>query len=60
MDALLNTLVGWLWGPAMLVLVLGLGAYFTVRSGFWQFRHFGHAVGYVWSNLTRGKADKDG
>ena len=60
MDAFLNTLVGWLWGPAMLVLVLGLGAYFTIRSGFWQFRHFGHAVGYVWGNLTRDKADKDG
>lgn len=60
MDAILDTLVGWLWGPAMLVLVLGLGGYFTVKSGFWQFRHFGHAVGYVWGNLTRKRGEGSG
>jgi alanine or glycine:cation symporter, AGCS family len=60
MDAFLDTLVGWLWGPAMLVLVLGLGAYFTIRSGFWQFRYFGHAVGYVWGNLTNKRGEGAG
>ncbi len=60
MDALLEQLVGWAWGPAMLVLVLGLGAYLTIRSGFWQFRFMGHSMKYVWNNLVRQKGEGQG
>ena len=38
----LSAAVGFLWGTPMLILVLGSGALFTIGSGFFQFRHFGH------------------
>lgn len=33
---------GLLWGSVLIYLLIGLGLYFTVRSGFIQFRNFGH------------------
>ncbi len=38
---LANTVV---WGYILIPLLLGTGAYFTIRSGFLQVRHFGHLV----------------
>ncbi len=32
------------WGPWMMILVVGTGLWFTVGTGFIQFRRFGHAV----------------
>lgn len=29
-----------IWGPFMLVLIIGVGMYFTIRSGFFQLTHF--------------------
>ena len=37
----LNWLDGVLWGLPLIVLMIVTGLYFTVRSGFFQFRHFG-------------------
>ncbi|WP_303150523.1 alanine:cation symporter family protein [uncultured Cloacibacillus sp.] len=37
----INTLNGWLWGTPLIVLMFGAGIYFTVASGFFQFRHLG-------------------
>lgn len=33
-----------LWGPPLIILMLGAGFYFTARSGFFQFRHFHHIM----------------
>ncbi|WP_434356002.1 sodium:alanine symporter family protein [Parasalinivibrio latis] len=33
---------GILWGSVLVYLLIGLGLYFTVRTRFIQFRHFGH------------------
>lgn len=33
-----------LWGIPLLTVILVTGVYLTVRSGFFQFRHFGHIV----------------
>ena len=41
MIAFLNWLDGVLWGLPLIVLMIATGLYFTVRSGFFQFRHFG-------------------
>lgn len=38
----LGRAVGFLWGTPLIVLVLGSGALFTIGTGFFQFRHFGH------------------
>ncbi len=35
------------WGPVMVAAFLGTGAYFTLRSGFFQVRHFG-----LWQRRT--------
>ena len=41
MIAFLNWLDGVLWGVPLIALMILTGLYFTVRSGFFQFRHFG-------------------
>ncbi|MDD3253587.1 MAG: amino acid carrier protein [Lachnospiraceae bacterium] len=37
----LNWLDGILWGLPLIILMVVTGFYFTIRSGFFQFRHFG-------------------
>ena len=37
----LNWLDGVLWGLPLIALMVVTGLYFTVRSGFFQFRYFG-------------------
>lgn len=44
----------WIWGPPILVLLLGGGSYFFIHSGFIPFRKMGHAI-----KLLRGKYDDD-
>lgn len=39
----LDQLVGILWGPALLIGLLGTGLFFTLITGFWQVRHFAEA-----------------
>ncbi len=36
----LNSIV---WGPPFMILLVGTGLYLTIRLGFFQFTHFGHA-----------------
>ena len=49
------------WGPVMLVLIVGTGMYFTFRIGFPQLAHFGHAMkntlGKVFVKSTAGKGE---
>ena len=35
---------GFVWGLPMMILILGVGIYLTVRCGFPQFAHFGHIM----------------
>ena len=35
---------GFVWGPIMLILLVGTGVYFSFRIGFPQFRRFGYAM----------------
>ena len=44
----------WIWGPPILVLLLGGGTYFLIHSGFIPFTKMGHAV-----KLLSGKYDDD-
>lgn len=44
----------WIWGPPILVLLLGGGSYFFIHSGFIPFTKMGHAV-----KLLRGKYDDE-
>lgn len=52
----LNWLNGMLWGLPLIALMVITGLYFTVRSGFFQFRHFGyimkHTGGQIFAKNT--------
>ncbi|MEY0335277.1 alanine/glycine:cation symporter family protein [Providencia stuartii] len=45
------------WGSLLIYLLLGVGVYFTLRTGFIQFRHFGHMFGVL---KNSNQADKAG
>ena len=63
MRAVVEMLHFLVWGPWTLVLFLGMGMWFTIRSGFFQF--FGlrcwwrETVGSLWSH-EEGKERKEG
>ena len=52
---MLEALNDFLSGKVLIVLIVGLGSYFTLRSRFVQFRHFGHMFG-VFKESIRGQA----
>ncbi len=60
MESILGKIVSLLWGWPLLIGVVGVGLYFTLGSGFWQFRCFGHALRYVFSNIKREKMEGAG
>ena len=55
----LNWLDGVLWGIPLIVLMLATGIYFTVRSGFFQFTHFGWIMKNTVGQIFHGTADKN-
>lgn len=44
---ILNLINGWVWGPPLLILLVGTGIYFTVRLGLLQLVRLPRALGYV-------------
>ena len=38
---------GVVWGVPMLILIVGSGIYLSIRMGFFQFAHFGHALSLI-------------
>ena len=39
-----STINGFDWGLPMMILILGVGIYLSIRCGFPQFRHFAHIM----------------
>ena len=39
-----STINGFVWGLPMMILILGVGIYLSIRCGFPQFRHFAHIM----------------
>ncbi len=56
---LLNSVVGsidsFVWGPVMLVLLVGTGVFLTFRTGFRSWRNLGYALHSVLSKEARTK-----
>lgn len=48
MNELLNTIDGFVWGPAMLVLILGTGFYLTLRLRFMPVLMIGQGLRMIW------------
>ncbi|NBG87447.1 alanine/glycine:cation symporter family protein [Isachenkonia alkalipeptolytica] len=63
MDAIINIsdFIGDIvWGPPFLVLLIATGLYLTIRIGFFQFTHLGHAWKYTFGSMFRkGKEEDD-
>lgn len=51
-----------LWGVPLIALMICAGLYFTIRSGFFQFRHFGwilkHTAGTVFQKNDEKHSDQ--
>ncbi|MBP6116480.1 MAG: alanine:cation symporter family protein [Neisseriaceae bacterium] len=56
MEAIVNTIVGYIWGNALVGLALGVGLYFTIATRGVQFRYLGEMVRLLREN----KSSKEG
>ena len=56
-QALLQSLDSFIWGPPLLILLVGTGAYYTFRLGLLQFRHLPTALKMVFTKSASGKGD---
>lgn len=54
MFALFEQFTNFLWGMPLIIVTVITGVYLTFRSGFFQFRHFGHIVKSLFSKERRG------
>lgn len=43
-EQIIKAIDGVVWGPIMLVFLIGMGLYLTIRMGFFQFRRFGYTM----------------
>lgn len=59
MLAFLDWLDGFLWGLPLIILMVVTGLYFTVRSGFFQFTHFGHIMKNTGGTIFKKKDSDD-
>ncbi|TMX37385.1 sodium:alanine symporter family protein [Vibrio sp. Hep-1b-8] len=55
LQSLLKTIDNFVWGPPLLILLVGTGIYFTFRLGLLQFRHLPTALKLVFSKGDSGK-----
>ena len=55
LQSIMETVSGWVWGPYMLVLIVGTGIFLTFRLLFWQFRMLPLAFKQVLANTLRMK-----
>ncbi|UCH84745.1 MAG: sodium:alanine symporter family protein [Candidatus Latescibacterota bacterium] len=51
MYEILDAINGVVWGKLLIYLLLAAGLYFTIRTGFVQFRHFGHVFAVMHRSL---------
>lgn len=57
LDAILETIVGWLWGLPLIFTVLFVGLYFTIGSKLFQFSYLPHIFKETFGKVF-GKKDK--
>lgn len=52
-EAFLNQLVGWLWGPPLVILLMGGGLFFGIHSRWLPYRYLGESVRLLWRPSDR-------
>jgi len=60
MFALFENFTNWLWGLPLLITILVTGIFLTVKSGFFQFRHFGYIIKNMFNKDARDGGGDDG
>lgn len=56
-EALMATLSDWVWGPPMLILLVGTGLYLTILLKGLQFRALPHAIKLIWTKDKEHEGD---
>jgi AGCS family alanine or glycine:cation symporter len=56
----IDKLVGIVWGPPLMILLLGVGLILTVTTGFFQFRHFGWIMKKTFGQMMSKAGDGEG
>lgn len=59
MFALFESFTSFLWGLPLLIVILATGIYLTIRTGFFQFRHFGHIISSLFNKERRQGSSDD-
>jgi AGCS family alanine or glycine:cation symporter len=59
-SSILSTLDDYIWGPVMLVFLVGTGLYLTIKSHFLAFRNLGYAIRCSFGKDARSSSDKAG
>lgn len=57
--SIVNTATGYLWGPFMLILLVGGGVFLSIRLGFIQLRYFSYMWDQTFGSLFKKKAHVD-
>ena len=53
LESVLDGFAGFMWGPPLVVLLVGGGLFFVVHSALLPYRHFGHAIGVLGGRYDR-------
>ncbi|MDI9491520.1 MAG: sodium:alanine symporter family protein, partial [Bacillota bacterium] len=48
------------WGPPLMILLLGVGLILTVTTGFFQFRHFGYIMKKTFGSMMKSAGSGEG
>jgi AGCS family alanine or glycine:cation symporter len=55
----ITKIANWIWGPPMLILLVGGGIFLTIKLGFFQFKHlkfiFSQTLGKIFEKNTKGE-----
>jgi len=57
LQTLLQTIDHFIWGPPLLILLVGTGVYFTIQLGFLQFKHLPTALKFMFTKDPNSKGD---
>src|SRR5699024_5714373 len=60
MEEMLESINDVLWGPFLIILLIGVGVLYTVRLGFVQFRMAGHAFKQTFGGIFKKNENDDG
>lgn len=56
-NKIVDTIDGWVWGWVLIILLLAVGVYLTIRTGLLQVRHLGKALKFMVKNEESGEGE---